>query len=180
MGGFDLQFMADVPLATMAIGGVISYSYEKYLNCIACKGTGGTADGVCGVCGGKKQVVGPIRIDVSIPPGVADQYTLRIEGAGGEGKNGGPPGDLFLKLCAIPHPRLKRVKNDIHAQIEISSALAEKGGPLDVQLLDCVRTIQVEAGTLTGEEQRIPGEGAAINRGKKRGDFIVKFLVTSD
>ncbi|OGW25332.1 MAG: molecular chaperone DnaJ [Nitrospinae bacterium RIFCSPLOWO2_12_FULL_47_7] len=179
-GGFDLQFMVDVPLATVAIGGKIKYSYEKYLNCAACKGTGGANGGACAVCKGKKQVVGPVSIDVNIPPGVADQYVLRIEREGGEGKNGGPAGDLFLKICAIPHPRFKRVRNDIYAEVKVSSDLAEKGGSLTVQMLDSVRTIQVEEGTLTGEEYRIPGEGAAINWGKKRGDFIVKFLITND
>ena len=39
-------------------------------------------------------------------------------------------------------------------------------------------TIEVEEGTLTGEELRIPGNGAAILWGKKRGDLIIKFVIT--
>ena len=37
------------------------------------------------------------------------------------------------------------------------------------------KIIEVEEGTLVGEELRIRGEGAAINWGKKRGDLIIKF-----
>ena len=37
------------------------------------------------------------------------------------------------------------------------------------------KIIEVEEGTLVGEELRIPDEGAVINRGKKRGDLIIKF-----
>ena len=49
-----------------------------------------------------------------------------------------------------------------------------------VETVDSTRTIQLEEDTLTGEEIRIPGKGAAIQWGKKRGDFIAKFLVSDD
>jgi len=38
----------------------------------------------------------------------------------------------------------------------------------------------VEEATLVGEELRVPGEGAAINWGKKRGDLIIKFNIEDD
>ena len=38
--GFDLQFIIDLPLATVAMGGTVPYSYEKYVNCAECEGTG--------------------------------------------------------------------------------------------------------------------------------------------
>ena len=38
--GFDLQFMVDVDFVTVALGGIISYDYEKYVRCENCKGTG--------------------------------------------------------------------------------------------------------------------------------------------
>ena len=42
------------------------------------------------------------------------------------------------------------------------------------------KTIEVEEGTLIGEELRIRGEGATINWGKKRGDLIIKFNIEED
>lgn len=178
--GFDLQFMVDVPLTTVALGGKVKYSYEKYIHCPACEGTGENDDKQCHVCKGKRQVVSPAEVEVDIPPGVADQYTLRLEKKGCEGRNGGPPGDLFLKINTLPHPRLKRVKNDIYAEVTIPQKLAEEGGPLEVEALDSVQTIEVDEGTLTGEEFRIPGGGAAIMWGKKRGDFVIKFYVSDN
>ena len=62
----------------------------------------------------------------------------------------------------------------------ISSKLAEEGGPLEVETLNATTTIQVEEATLVGEELRVPGEGAAINWGKKRGDLIIKFNIEDD
>ncbi|MZH41579.1 MAG: J domain-containing protein [Nitrospinae bacterium] len=175
--GFDLQFMVDVPLPVAALGGTIPYSYEKYVRCEECEGTGTQGSDECPECQGKQLVVRPVSLDVKIPPGVADQYTLSFIKEGGEGRNGGPPGDLFLKVCIQPHPRFKRVKDDIIHEVTISSKLAEQGGPLEVETLNSKTTIQVEEETLIGEEIRIPGEGSAINWGKKRGDLIIKFNI---
>jgi DnaJ-class molecular chaperone len=108
---------------------------------------------------------------------VADQYTIRIRSEGGCGRNGGPPGDLLLKVCIQPHSHFRRVKSDVYADVTISPELAENGGPLEVETLDAVETIIVEHGTLTGEECRIAGAGCRERTSKKRGDFVVKFHV---
>jgi len=173
--GFDLQFLVNVPLVTAALGGKVPFSYEKYVKCTHCSGSGNAVD--CSACKGRKQVVKEVSIDVKIPPGIVDQYTLRMDNKGGEGRNGGPPGDLLLKVCIEPHPKFNRVKSDIYSEVLISFELAEKGGDLKVNTLDSVMTIPVEEGTLTGEDYRIPGMGASTPWGKKRGDFIVKFAV---
>jgi len=178
--GFDLQFMVELPLSTIALGGTIPYSYEKYFKCLDCDGTGSIDEKECSVCKGKRLVVKAATVNAKIPPGVGDRYTLRINNEGGEGKNGGPPGDLLLQVCLQPHPRFKRMKDDIYAEVLISPELAENGGPLEIETLDSVQTIQVEDGTLTGEELRLPGLGAAILWGKKRGDFVVRFKIEEE
>ena len=178
--GFDLQFMIDVPLPIVALGGTIPYTYEKYVQCEECEGTGTCGSDECPQCQGKQLVVRSVTLDVKIPPGVADQYTLSILKEGGAGRNGGPPGALYLKICTQPHPRFKRVKNDIIREVTISSKLAEEGGPLEVETLDGTTTIQVEEATLVGEELRVPGEGSAISWGKKRGNLIIKFNIEDD
>ena len=175
--GFDLQFMVDADFVTVALGGTIPYNYEKYVCCESCKGTGETRKKTCEECGGKRQIVKTVSLNVKIPPGVADQYVLRLQNEGGEGINGGPPGDLFLKICTKPHPVFKRKKNDIYMEVQIPPELAENGGSLDIKTLDAVKTIEVEECTLTGEELRIPKNGAAILWGKKRGDLIIKFAI---
>ncbi len=178
--GFDLHLMAEVPFPKVVLGGGIKYHYEKYVNCSDCDGTGMISKKACPICNGKRQIVIPVSLDVQIPPGVVDQYTLRLENHGGEGRNGAPPGDLFLKICTEPHPHFKRLRNDILSEVKIGKKLAQNGGPLEVKTVDSVKTIQLEEDTLTGEEIRIPGQGAAIQWGKKRGDFVVKFLVSNE
>ena len=177
--GFDLQFMVDVDFVTVALGGIITYDYEKYVRCESCEGTGDIGEKKCAECRGKRQIVKETSLDVKIPPGVADQYVLRLQNEGGDGINDGPPGDLFLKICTKTHPVFKRKKNDIYMEVLISPELAESGGSLDIETLDTVKTIAVEESTLTGEELRIPKSGAAILWGKKRGDLIIKFSIVN-
>jgi molecular chaperone DnaJ len=175
--GFDLQFIIDVPLPIVALGGVIPYSYEKYVKCKDCEGSGIQDDNECSTCQGKQLVVRSVTLNVKIPPGVANKYTLAIIKEGGEGKNGGPPGQLFLKINTLPHPKFKRVKNNIISEVTVSRQLADEGGTLTIETLSGSKTIQVEEGTLIGEELLIHGEGAAISWGKKRGALIIKFNI---
>ena len=104
--GFDLQFMIDVPLPDAALGGTINYSYDKYVRCEECEGTGTQGSDECSECQGKQLVVRPVTLDVKIPPGVADQYTLSFIKKGGEGRNGGPPGDLTCRAALRHMPAL--------------------------------------------------------------------------
>ena len=82
---------------------------------------------------------------------------------------------MFLKVNTQPHPHFKRIKNDIISRVTITKNLADEGGSFEVKTLNGTKIIEVEEGTLVGEELRIRGEGAAINWGKKRGDLIIKF-----
>ena len=145
-----------------------------------CEGTGTRGGDECAECKGKQLIVRSVTLGVKIPPGVADQHTLTILKEGGAGRNGGPPGALYLKICTQPHPKFKRVKNDIIREVTISSKLAEEGGPLEIETLTATTTIQVEEAILVGEERREPGKGAAINWGKKRGGLIIKFNIEDD
>jgi molecular chaperone DnaJ len=176
--GFDLQFMVDVPFVVAALGGQIPYTYDKHVTCQECRGSGSNDyEDQCTECQGKQRVVETVTLDIDIPSGVADQYTLKFPRQGGAGRNGGPLGDLMAKVCIEKHPHFKKIKTDIHSVVTISPELAEKGGPLKIQMLDSTTTIQVEDGTLTGEEFRIPGAGSTQPWGKKRGDFVVKFQI---
>ena len=176
--GFDLQFLVDVPFVVAALGGKIPYTYDKHVTCTGCNGSGLSPEQEeCAECQGKQRVVDTVTLDLDIPSGVADQYTLRFPLQGGAGRNGGPLGDLLAKVCIEPHPHFKKVKTDIHSVVPLSPELAEKGGPLEIQLLDSTTLIEVEEGTLTGEEFRIPGEGSTEPWRKQRGDFVVKFRI---
>jgi DnaJ-class molecular chaperone len=52
------------------------------------------------------------KLLVKIPPGVSDGQRIRLAGMGEDGKSGGTPGDLFLKV-QIRRPLIQKIKKSI-------------------------------------------------------------------
>ena len=50
----------------------------------------------------------PQQVSVKIPKGIEEGKKLRLKGQGGASRNGGPPGDLYLKVEIADHPIFKR------------------------------------------------------------------------
>src|SRR5262245_16135603 len=66
------------------------------------------------------------RLEVKIPPGVADGSRVRVAGQGGPGREGGPAGDLYLVTIVRPDPRFERRADDLYTEVR---------GPLTTFLL---------------------------------------------
>jgi DnaJ-class molecular chaperone len=47
---------------------------------------------------------------ITIPPGIKEGQKIRLRGMGKEGKNGGEPGNLYLKV-KINKPLLQRARD---------------------------------------------------------------------
>ena len=72
--------------------GLFSFSQP----CPRCGGQGATIDDPCPVCRGTGAERRAREVKVRIPPGVDDGQRIRLKGRGGPGRNGGPPGDLYV------------------------------------------------------------------------------------
>ena len=64
-------------------------------------------------------------VDVRIPAGVGDGSRVRIAGEGEPGADGGPAGDLYLRIRLAPHPRFERKGRDLYTKVAGS---ADDGG----------------------------------------------------
>src|SRR2546421_685876 len=64
--------------------------------CSLCGGAGTVIEDPCPTCHGSGAVRTVKRLRVNIPPGVRDGSRIRLAGKGEPGRNGGPPGDLYL------------------------------------------------------------------------------------
>jgi curved DNA-binding protein len=130
--------------------------------------------------GGKRRITldGGRSLDVDIPVGVRDGTVLRLAGQGGRGINGGPPGDLFLRLHLVPHPRYRVNSDDLEMDLPLWPWQAVLGDEVKVDTPDGPVTLTVPAGTQSGRRLRLRGRGLP-RPGGTRGDLyaVVRIVV---
>ena len=118
--------------------------------------------------GGKQR-----SIKVRIPAGVSDGARIKVPRKGDESPNGGPPGDLFVKVAVVPHQIFGRKGRDLTLTLPITYAEAALGADVKVPTLDGgTVTLKVPAGTQAGKTFRIRGKGGGLN-GERAGDMLV-------
>jgi len=79
-------------------------SMIKQTTCLACGGRGFDVTDKCDECGGVAVIERKEKVILKLKPGIEDGVVLRLAGKGGIGLNGGPPGDLLIRL-KIKMPR---------------------------------------------------------------------------
>lgn len=145
--------------------------------CDACGGKGSLVDTPCSSCKGHGYVKASKKKQVSIPAGIDDGENLRVRGEGNDGRNGGPAGDLILRVRVSPHPIFKRNGQDIYCDIPISYTEAALGADISVPTLEGDETYHIPEGTQTGTSFTMKGKGLPDPRyGGRRGSLI--FTVT--
>ena len=106
------------------------------------------------------------EINVNLPGGVRDGQLIRLAGQGGEGRDGGPPGDLFLRVVLKPHPRFRlRGGSDLDVDLPISPSEAALGATVPVPTLTGEARVRVPAGSSGGRRLRLRGRGLPTRDG---------------
>jgi curved DNA-binding protein len=122
------------------------------------------------------------EVNVNFPAGVRDGQLIRLAGQGGEGRGGGPPGDLFLRVTLKPHPRFRRRgDHDLDVDLPITPSEAALGATVDVHTPTGTAQVRVPAGSSSGRRLRLRGRGLP-KRGGGSGDLhaIVKIVVPKE
>ena len=141
--------------------------------CPQCGGSGRIVPTPCTQCRGTGAEVRARNIKVRIPGGVHDGATIRVPGKGNPGSNGGPPGDLLLKVHVSPHEIFERRGNDLHVTVPISFTEAALGTAVELPTLDGTVNIKIPPGTPNGKVFRVRGKGVKPERGPA-GDLYAK------
>ncbi len=141
--------------------------------CPTCGGRGEVVAQACPTCRGQGVVTQQVRRVVEIPPGVDTGTQIRIAGQGDVGENGGPPGDLYVKLRVKPHKFFHRKGDDIILHLNINIAQAALGAEVPVPTVDGTETLRIPAGTQPGATFRLRGKGVPRLQRTGRGDQIV-------
>ena len=109
------------------------------------------------------------NIRLSIPAGVKNGQQIKIKGQGGEGVNGGPKGDLYIKFSIANSTEFKRNRNDLYKTVDLNLYSAMLGGELTVETLDSKVKLKVKPETQTGTKVKLKGKGFPVY--KKEGEF---------
>lgn len=153
--------------------------YETVSPCGMCQGEGEVIDSPCVICHGEGFVNKMRRLDIKIPQGIGNGSRLRILGEGGLGKNGDPPGDLYIVIGVNPHSVFSRQGNDIVMEATISFVQAALGSKIVVQTLDGNVEMNIPSGTQDGHMFRLKGRGISGLHIAEKGDQIVRIKVTT-
>jgi DnaJ-class molecular chaperone len=114
------------------------------------------------------------RIEVKIPPGFEEGKRLRVAGKGHPGPNGGPRGDLYLRIKQRPHPQFERRGNDLLVEVPVPVWTAALGGEVDLRTLTGGGAFTIPPETQNGKTFRLRGQGMPIHGASGRGDLLAK------
>jgi len=111
-------------------------------------------------------------VKVKVPQGIADGTKVRLKGKGGPGANGGPAGDLFVRVHVASHPVFGRTgKRDLTISVPVTFSEAALGAVIQIPTLDGDTKIRVPAGTQGGTTMKVSGKGVETANGS--GDLLV-------
>lgn len=128
--------------------------------------------------GRRRLVVNGRTVEVELPRGVRDGTVLRLPGQGEPGPGGGPPGDLYLHVRVLPHPRYRVVGDDLEVDLPLWPWQAVLGADVTLETPDGPVTLKVPPGTQTGGRLRLRGRGLPRADGG-RGDLyaVVRVVI---
>src|SRR5262249_1230323 len=127
--------------------------------CPQCRGTGRIISKPCATCRGEGNVAHQRKITVRIPAGIATGQQLRLQGEGGAGPSGGPPGHLYVVVHVSEHEFFRRDGLNLFCEIPVNFTTLALGGDIVVPTLDGPESVKVPEGTQTGTTLRLRSKG---------------------
>jgi len=114
---------------------------------------------------------------VRIPPGATDGRRIRVPGQGEPGRNGGPAGDLYLRVRHAAHPDFSTRGADVFHELEVAPWEAVLGVEVVVPTLDGSIKLRIPPGTVGGRRLRVRGRGLPKGKSGERGAFYAVIAV---
>lgn len=118
-------------------------------------------------------------LTIKIPAGAIDGGRVRLKGKGSPGMQGGPAGDLLVKIHISEHRLYTRNKADVCMEVPITFPEAVLGAQVVIPAPDNTKVrIKVPAGCHSGTVLTVRGKGAPhLNKQGERGDLKATLTV---
>ena len=175
--GEELRHQVTVSLAEAFSGSSRTVQVQTPESCPSCGGAGrvGSVGGHDCQGNGRKPV--GKRLEVTIPAGVETGTKIRLRGKGGQGRAGGPPGDVVLEIVVADDPRFERRGASLHTDVAVPLTTALLGGEVAVGTLTGELILRVPEGTQNGRVFRLGGKGMPVMKSETPGDLFAKVRV---
>jgi molecular chaperone DnaJ len=142
--------------------------------CSTCQGTGNIIQTPCTSCRAAGTERRRRKIAVTIPAGVEEGMQVRLTGEGDMGRDGGSPGNLYIRVDVRDHQFFSREGHDLVYRLPINLTDAALGVEKQIPTLDGRHlTLNLPQGTQPGAQFRIRGEGIPHLQTTRRGDLRV-------
>jgi molecular chaperone DnaJ len=151
--------------------------FQLQQTCPRCRGSGTVIRNPCDSCLGQGRVRRTRKLSVKVPAGVDVEDRVRLTGEGEAGRNGGPPGDLYVEIHVREHPIFERDGEHLSCEVPVSFATAALGGSVAVPTLDGDVVLKIPAETQSGRVFRLRDKGVKPVRGGARGDLFCRVVV---
>jgi curved DNA-binding protein len=113
---------------------------------------------------------------VRVPLGVQEGQLIRVPSKGEEGLNGGPPGDLYLRVRFAQHPDFRVRGSDLYYDLELAPWEAVLGTTISIPALHAPVSVRVPPHTNNGQQLRVRGKGLPTGP-STRGDLYALITI---
>lgn len=119
------------------------------------------------------------NIRLTIPAGVKNGQEIKIKGHGGEGINGGPNGDLFIRFTIENNTKFKLDNDNLYTTVPLDLYKALLGGEITVDTFDGMVKLKVKPETQNGTIVKLTGKGFPVYQKEGSfGDLYITFQIT--
>jgi molecular chaperone DnaJ len=151
--------------------------FQLQQTCPRCRGAGTIVRNPCDTCLGQGRVRRTRKLAVKVPAGVDSGDRVRLTGEGEAGRNGGPPGDLYVEIQVREHAIFEREGEHLSCEVPVSFATAALGGSVSVPTLEGDVQLKIPSETQSGRVFRLRDKGVKPVRGGARGDLFCRVVV---
>lgn len=142
--------------------------------CPTCSGEGTIISSPCRKCRGEGRVRGEKQVVVRIPAGVATGQYMSMRGVGNVGPRGGPRGDILVVFEVEEDARFERDGEDLYTEVLVTYPQLALGANVEVPMVGGTVTLQIPAGTQSGQVFNLRGRGLPRINSSSTGDLHVR------
>jgi molecular chaperone DnaJ len=142
--------------------------------CPSCSGEGTVVSSPCKKCRGEGRLRGEKEILIRIPAGVSTGQYMTMRGVGNVGPRGGPRGDILVVFEVEEDQRFERDGEDLYTEVLVTYAQLALGANVDAPMVTGSVTLEVPAGTQSGQVFNLRGRGLPRINSSSFGDLHVR------